>query len=112
MKKASLLLLTSNYEGFPNVVLEANACGKFVISFRCPGVDEEVITENKNGCLIENNDLQAFATAIEKHAKEHHKEEMIKESVEKYAIEQIGEVYKNLFNKNLKFNKENYGFSE
>jgi len=67
MKKADLVVLSSLYEGFPNVILEANVCGKFVVANRCAGVDEEIIIDGINGTLVENNNYEKFAKAIEKY---------------------------------------------
>ena len=53
MKKAKLLVLTSLYEGLPNVILEANACGIPVIAYNCIGGTRELIENGKNGFLVE-----------------------------------------------------------
>lgn len=63
MEDADLLLVGSYYEGFPNVVLEAGARGIPVIAFNAPGGIAEIITQ-ENGMLIEDNDLIAFAAAV------------------------------------------------
>jgi glycosyltransferase involved in cell wall biosynthesis len=64
MKHADVLVLTSAHEGFPNVVLEANACGLPVVAFRCPGVTEEIIRDGVNGWLVEQGDLNGMACCI------------------------------------------------
>ncbi|MGB5006493.1 MAG: glycosyltransferase, partial [Ferruginibacter sp.] len=63
LEDADLLLVGSYYEGFPNVVLEAGARGIPVIAFNVPGGIAEIITAN-NGLLVEDNDIIAFASAI------------------------------------------------
>ena len=42
MKQADFLVMSSLVEGFPNVILEANACGVPVIAFDAPGVNLEI----------------------------------------------------------------------
>lgn len=51
------LLLCSRYEGFPNIVLEAQALGKPVFSNTCKGGINEIIKNNINGiaCNFEDN---------------------------------------------------------
>ena len=56
----------SHYEGFPNVLLEANALGIPVVAFNAPGGIAEVIRERENGLLVEDGNEQAFANAIKK----------------------------------------------
>ena len=60
-----LYLMGSHFEGFPNVVLEANAVGIPVVAFRAPGGISELIINSENGVLVENDDEVKFAAAIE-----------------------------------------------
>lgn len=64
IREAHCLIVGSRYEGFPNVVLEANACGVPVIAFNCPGGISEVIKEGFNGWLVKDNDIAEFAERI------------------------------------------------
>ncbi len=66
MEDANLFLMGSYYEGFPNVLLEAGTHGIPVITFNAPGGIAEIIIENENGLLVEDNDVIAFAAAINK----------------------------------------------
>jgi glycosyltransferase involved in cell wall biosynthesis len=66
MEDADLFLMGSYYEGFPNVLLEAGSLGIPVISFNAPGGIREIITEGENGLLVADNDLRAFAAAVNK----------------------------------------------
>ena len=66
MEDASLMLVGSLYEGFPNVVLEAGTLGIPVIAFNAPGGIPEIITDGENGLLVKDNDEKAFSTAIER----------------------------------------------
>jgi len=54
LRTSDCLLLGSYYEGFPNVVLEANACGVPVIAFRAPGGHNEIIQQGVNGWFADN----------------------------------------------------------
>ena len=66
MENADLFLMGSYYEGFPNVLLEASAHGIPVVAFNVPGGIAEIITTNENGLLVADNDIIAFAAAINK----------------------------------------------
>lgn len=94
MAQADCLLLTSYYEGLPNVVLEANACGLPVIAFNAPGGIVEIIVEGLNGWLVKDGDLKAFAEKVR--AKEYlfADRQKIKEFVtEKFSLNKIARQY-------------------
>ncbi|MFB9055252.1 glycosyltransferase [Mariniflexile ostreae] len=62
--KVDLLLSTSEYEGFPNVVLEANACGLPVVAYNYIGGINEIIVEGINGHLVENGNIRELSKTI------------------------------------------------
>lgn len=64
MSHSRALILTSHYEGFPMVVVEALGMGTPVISVDCKSGPCEVITDKENGLLVENYNTQALANAI------------------------------------------------
>ena len=49
LKKMDGIILSSRHEGFPNVLLEANALGKPIFTNKCPGGINEIIIEGING---------------------------------------------------------------
>jgi len=66
MAQADVFALTSRFEGFPNVVLEANCCGTPVVAYECPGGINEIIEDGINGFKVELGDTAAFASALNK----------------------------------------------
>tara|TARA_R110000850_G_scaffold150497_1_gene273264 strand:- start:177380 stop:178462 length:1083 start_codon:yes stop_codon:yes gene_type:complete len=64
LKNALFLTLTSRYEGFPRVLLEALSVGTPVISVNCKSGPDEIIIHEHNGLLIENFNETALANAM------------------------------------------------
>ena len=64
IKHADLLVLCSDHEGMPNVLVEALVCGTPVISSDCPSGPREVLTGDLRRFLVPVNDTQALATTI------------------------------------------------
>lgn len=65
-QKASIMALTSRYEGLPMVLLEAQSYGIPAVSFDCQCGPRDVITDGENGFLIAQGDTEAFADALVK----------------------------------------------
>lgn len=64
---ASAFILSSDYEGMPNALMEAMALGIPVISTNCPcGGPRFLINNNKNGILVPIKDEEKMKIAIEK----------------------------------------------
>jgi glycosyltransferase involved in cell wall biosynthesis len=63
--EASFYVMTSYYEGFPMVLIEAMASGLPCIAYDCPCGPRAIINNNQNGFLVENENLDTFVQKIE-----------------------------------------------
>ena len=54
--KSDIFILSSKYEGLPNVLIEALALKKFVISTNCPTGPKEILLNGKAGLLVNVDD--------------------------------------------------------
>lgn len=63
IKDAQVFVLSSDYEGMPNALIEAMCLGLPVISTRVSGT-EELITDNENGMLVDINDVNGLSKKL------------------------------------------------
>lgn len=65
LKSADIFVLSSDFEGMPNALLEAMAAGIPVISTDCPTGPKDLIGDNKTGILVPVNDVEQMIKGIE-----------------------------------------------
>ncbi len=64
LNEAEILVLSSIYEGLPNVLLEAQVLKKFIISSDCPTGPREILLNGKGGLLYKVGDFRGLANKI------------------------------------------------
>jgi glycosyltransferase involved in cell wall biosynthesis len=99
--EASFYLMTSRFEGFGMVLIEAMASGLPCIAYDCPCGPRGVISQNQDGFLIENGNeldyVKAIETLIENAALRRKMGKKAKLSSEKYNIDLIMDTWNQLF---------------
>lgn len=100
IKQADLFILSSRFEGFPNVLLEAGVCGIYSICNDSYGGINEIIQNNINGNIVNFNNKEMVANLIYEKVLENHNSEKIKKSIlSRYALKIILKKYEKLLEK-------------
>lgn len=63
-RESSLIVMSSNYEGFGMVLVEAMSCGVPAVAFDCKCGPRDIIDNGKNGLIVPNGDIQGLADAM------------------------------------------------
>ena len=100
IKDAEQFILSSNFEGMPNALLEAMMMGLSCISTNCSGIPE-IIEDGKNGILVEKDDITGLVEAMirlseDKNLRENIGINAMKKS-EEWKLETIVKKWENLF---------------
>lgn len=64
IKLSNIFILTSKFEGSPNVLIEAQFLKKYIISSNCPTGPREILANGKNGDLFKVGDYRKLANLI------------------------------------------------
>lgn len=95
---AKATILTSLYEGYPNVLLESLSMNTPVIAFNCPGGTSEIIQDGLNGYLVKYQDVDDLKKKLSTLLLEKYNNKVFKNSIKKNKIENVLKRYEKLIN--------------
>ncbi len=96
LARAQVFVLSSAWEGLPNVLIEALACGCPVVSTDCPGGASEILEAGRHGRLVPVGDAAAMAEAIQATLEASPPAEALRARAADFSIERAVEAYAKL----------------
>ncbi|UKK68374.1 glycosyltransferase family 4 protein [Prevotella communis] len=107
--ESSIYIMSSRFEGFPMVLLEAMSCGLPCVSFDCPNGAKDIIEDGRNGFLVEYLNVNALAESICKLIEDESLRKKLgqtaKEDVMMYLPDSIMKLWIDLFNLHCRKNE-------
>jgi len=101
MARGTIFVLSSSWEGFGIVIIEAMACGIPVISTNCSSGPDEIITNGINGLLVPVHNIDTMAQAISKLLKDEPLRKKLAEAgkkrAEDFRVEKMVRKYEKVF---------------
>jgi len=96
-RSADIFVLSSLWEGFGNVIVEALECGIPVVSTNCPGGPAEILDNGRYGSLVPVGDYQTLANTIVKDLRKDHNSNALKERAKSFSLPIIANQYLDYF---------------
>lgn len=93
MANADVFVLSSAWEGFPNALLEALACGTPVVSTDCPSGPSEMLDNGRYGGLVPVGDYETLARTIAETLNNPLPRNFLLRRASEYSIDTISEQY-------------------
>ena len=101
MKQASLFVLSSAWEGLPNVLIQAMACGTPVIATDCQSGPREILANGEYGKLVPINNPTALAETIVKALQNKSDTNKAQNHILNFNFNKIFQQYLDLFKRNI-----------
>lgn len=99
-RRASVFLMTSAFEGFPNTVVEAQSFGAVPVLFNTFPVAEWLVGDGANGFLVPPFDVDAMAAKVVQIARDDGRQELMLgalENARRFEIERVVQIWERLF---------------
>ncbi|MDD2496173.1 MAG: glycosyltransferase family 4 protein [Tissierellia bacterium] len=100
-RESSIFVLSSRYEGFGMVLIEAMSQGCACISFDCTAGPREIINNNVDGILVEDQNMDAMTLALSDLIENEDKRERLAteaiKSVDRFSVKNIADKWERLF---------------
>jgi glycosyltransferase involved in cell wall biosynthesis len=100
MARASLFVLSSRFESFGMVLIEAMSVGLPVVSFDCPRGPREVLTDGEDSVLVPAEDVPALAAAVNEMIDDPVRRQQLSaaalRTAERYSLESVGRLWEDL----------------
>lgn len=97
LARASLYVLSSNFEGLPTTIIEALACGCPVVSTDCPSGPREILEDGRWGTLVPVGDAEALANAMVDTLANPPDSSQLKQRAETFSVDTAVEKYREVF---------------
>ena len=111
---SSIYVMSSRYEGFPMVLLEAMSCGVPCVAFDCPHGPRNIIENGEDGILVDYLNSSALAESvcflIENDSIRKKMGKQAKINIKRFSEDAIMQQWIDLFNKLQSVKKRNYDF--
>jgi glycosyltransferase involved in cell wall biosynthesis len=97
MKQASVVVLSSAWEGFGNILVEAMYVGTPVVSTNCESGPTEILQDGEYGTIVDVGDSKAMATAIIETLNSDRDADKLKARANEFSLEAALDCYQNIF---------------
>jgi glycosyltransferase involved in cell wall biosynthesis len=97
MKQASVVVLSSAWEGFGNILVEAMFVGTPVVSTNCESGPTEILQNGEYGTIVDVGDIKAMATAIRETLNSDRDADKLKTRANEFSLEAALDRYQEIF---------------